>query len=179
MPYGVAVMRARLRAPLLLMLAGVALAGCGSLLTETTTDAAGVAGAGVASAITRDAAVGTAIGLGVASAANAGLLYAERGVHRRQQDSIAEAAGKLDEGEVALWSVSHIVPIEGNAHGQVAVARRLDGPGFTCKEIVFSVDEGKAETLRRNFFTGFVCLDGTTWHWATAEPATERWGALQ
>ena len=24
-----------------------------------------------------------------------------------------------------------------------------------------------------------VCRDGETWKWASAEPATERWGSLQ
>ncbi|MBV8524582.1 MAG: hypothetical protein JOY71_21080, partial [Acetobacteraceae bacterium] len=32
---------------------------------------------------------------------------------------------------------------------------------------------------RRTFYTTNICLDGTTWRWAAAEPATERWGALQ
>lgn len=29
------------------------------------------------------------------------------------------------------------------------------------------------------FYVATICLDGTTWKWASAEPATERWGALQ
>lgn len=161
------------------LLALLPLAGCGSVLTESTSDAAGIAGAGIAGAVTKDAAIGTGIGLGVAAAANAGLLYAERGVHRRQQDSIAAAAGPLDDGATASWSVSHIVPIELDAHGQVAVTRVIDGPDFTCKEIIFSVDHAKDAKIPRDFFTAFVCRDGDKWRWATAEPATERWGSLQ
>src|ERR1700690_139786 len=60
------------------LLATLSLAGCGSFLGETTGDVAGVAGAGVASAVTKDATVAAAIGLGAASVAHAGLLYAER-----------------------------------------------------------------------------------------------------
>jgi hypothetical protein len=31
----------------------------------------------------------------------------------------------------------------------------------------------------RAFYTATVCRDATQWKWATAEPATERWGAMQ
>ncbi len=163
----------------LLLLAVLLLAGCGSFLTEGTADAAGVAGAGIAGALTRDATAGAAIGLGVASAANAGLLLVERDVHHHQQDSIAAAAATLPEGGVATWNANHEIPIERAQHGQVAVTRVIAGPDFACKEIVFSVDSGQGARLRRGFFTAIVCQDGTEWHWATAEPATERWGALQ
>ncbi|WP_347557585.1 hypothetical protein [Robbsia sp. KACC 23696] len=29
------------------------------------------------------------------------------------------------------------------------------------------------------FYVATICRDGATWKWASAEPATERWGALQ
>jgi hypothetical protein len=162
-----------------LLLAALPLAGCGSFLTEGTADAAGVAGAGVASAVTKNATVGAAIGLGVASAANAGLLYAERRVHRTEQDNIAAVAGVLPEGVVAPWQVSHPIPIERDEHGEVVVSRTFGGADFACKEIVFSVDKGAGAELRREFFTAIICRDGTVWRWATAEPATARWGSLQ
>ena len=44
---------------------------------------------------------------------------------------------------------------------------------------MFSVDQGTGASLHRGFFTATVCLDGTQWKWALAEPAVERWGALQ
>ncbi len=169
------------RAAIALMLAtGAApLAGCSSLLTKGSADAAGVAGAGIAGAISKDAAVGAAIGLGVASVANAGVQYAERRAHNTEQDSIADVAGRLDVGGVATWSITHTVPIEADEHGQVAVSRLLGGDDFACKEIVFSVDHGTAARPDRAFYTATVCRDGDRWKWATAEPATERWGALQ
>lgn len=169
----------RRAAVLLILMLAVPLGGCGSLLTESTTTGAGIAGAGIASAVTKDATVGAAIGLGVAAGANSGLMYVERVVHSRTQDSIAAAAGPLAEGAVASWSVSHVVPIELPEHGEVAVSRVIDGPDFACKEIIFSVDEGEAAQRRRSFFTAYICRDGTQWRWATAEPATARWGALQ
>jgi hypothetical protein len=88
------VSRAAALAPLLL------LGACGSVLTESTADVAGVAGAGIASGITKSAAGAAAIGLGVRSVASAGLRYAERRVHRSEQDTIAAGAGKLRPGEV-------------------------------------------------------------------------------
>lgn len=183
----------------------LALAGCGSVLTEGTGDAAGIAGAGIAGAISKNATVGAAIGLGVRSVANFGLQYAERRVHRAEQDRIAAAAGALPDGGAGVWSVSHTVQIESDQHGELVVTRifaaRPDaGVGFTCKEIVFSVDRGKpgspqsgspqsgtvqpglpqsAPTSPRGFYTATVCLDGDRWKWASAEPAVERWGNLQ
>jgi hypothetical protein len=162
-----------------LILAVLPLAGCGSFLTESTADAAGVAGAGIAGAVTKNATVGAAIGLGVASAANAGLLYVERRVHTHEQDNIAAVAGVLPVGAVAPWQVSHTVPVEPDEHGEVVVSRAFGGADFTCKEIVFSVDKGEGAKLTRQFFTAVICRDGTVWRWATAEPATARWGSLQ
>jgi hypothetical protein len=161
------------------LLGFIALSGCGSVLTAGTADVAGVAGAGLANAVTKSAAAATAIGLGVASGATAGLQYAERRVHRAEQDSIAGAAGPLPPGAVAVWNVSHDVPIEDDEHGQLAVVRTLGNTNFTCKEIVFSVDTVESKQPHRAFYTATVCRDGSLWKWASAEPATERWGSLQ
>src|SRR5579875_2839099 len=90
-----------------LLLALLGLGGCGPLLTATTSDVAGVAGAGAANAVTKDAAAATAIGLGVAAGANAGLQYVERDVHAAEQNQIAAAAGPLPDGAVAHWRVVH------------------------------------------------------------------------
>jgi len=169
----------KLRAPTLRIIPAsllclIPLAGCTSLLTEGTSAGAGVAAAGVSRAVTKDPAVVTGIGLGVQAAARAGLQYTERKVHQSEQDSIAEVAGALPVGSVAKWQVVHDIPIESNEHGEVTVSRTLGGADISCKEIVFSVvDTAPA------FYTATICRDGTAWKWATAEPATERWGALQ
>jgi hypothetical protein len=39
--------------------------------------------------------------------------------------------------------------------------------------------EAPHQGISRNFYTVNVCQDGTTWRWASAEPATARWGGLQ
>ena len=59
------------------------------------------------------------------------------------------------------------------------VTRLIGSADFACKEIVFSVDTVEKKTPHRAFYTATVCQDGTTWKWASAEPATARWGALQ
>ncbi len=174
---GIRILSLRSPAAGLLLLLAAPLAGCGSFLTESTATGAGIAGAGIAGAISKDATVGAAIGLGVAAGANAGLLYVERNVHDNTQNSIAEAAGKLSEGDVAEWHSTHVLPIELDQHGQVAVSRQIQGPDFFCKEIIFSVDHDK--DAERSFFTAYICRDGARWRWATAEPATARWGSLQ
>ncbi len=155
------------------------LSGCGSFLSATTGDVAGIAGGGIASAVTKSPAVATGIGLGVGSAANAGLDYAERRVHRTEQDQIAAAAGPLAPGQVAPWHVVHTIPIEPDEHGEVTVTGQTGGTGVRCKAIVFSVahtEDGKPDPA---FYTASVCGTGGTWRWASAEPATERWGSLQ
>jgi hypothetical protein len=157
-----------------LVLCLLMLAGCTSVLTETTSAGAGVAAAGISRAVTTNPAVVTGIGLGAQAAARAGLQYAERKVHQSEQDSIAAVGGTLPVGGVANWQVVHSVPLESNEHGKVTVSRTLDSADITCKEIAFSVDDST-----RAFYTATICRDGTIWKWATAEPATERWGALQ
>ncbi len=161
--------------PLLLL----AEAGCGSVLTEGTSDAAGVAGAGVASAVTSNGTVTAAIGLGVQSLAASGLRLVEKRVHAREQDRIAAAAGPLPVGGVAPWQVSHSIPIEDDKHGEVSVSRVIGGGDLACKEIVFSVDRIRAHRPQRTVFVTTICRDGDGWKWASAEPATSRWGALQ
>jgi hypothetical protein len=164
---------------LLLAVGAGALSGCGSVLTATTADVAGIAGAGVAGAVTKSPAAAAGIGLGIAAGANAGLQYLQRDVHRAEQDQIAQAAGPLGAGVVGHWSVSHSVPIEDDEHGDVVVTRLVGAADFNCKEIVFSVDTVDKKIPRHAFYTATVCQDGQTWKWATAEPATARWGSLQ
>ncbi|MBV8590479.1 MAG: hypothetical protein JO212_10550 [Acetobacteraceae bacterium] len=172
-----------MRSSLALLLPALALAGCTSGLTEGTRAVAGIAGSAVGRAITSDPAVTTGIGLGFLSGADAGVKYAERRVHGYEQERIAEAAGPLQPGAVGVWSVRHSIPMEANEHGLVVVSREFGAERFRCKEIVFSVEWAEYEQQRwvprRTFYTTNICLDGATWRWAAAEPATERWGALQ
>lgn len=171
--------RTRLGSWLALAVAAPLLAGCGSLLGAGTEVAAGAAGAGIASAVTDNATVATGIGLGVSAGARAGLQYAQRRVHRNAQNAVAAAAGGLAPGQVGSWSIRHSVPIEPDERGEVVVTRVLGHDTFSCREIVFSVDKVEDNAPRRSFYTAMICRDGTRWRWASAEPATERWGALQ
>jgi hypothetical protein len=155
------------------------LGGCTSVLTEGSSAGAGIAGAAIAHGVTHNAGVTTGIGLGVQAAALAGLQYTERKVHQAEQDRIAAVAGELPVGVVAHWQVVHKIPIEANEHGEVTVSRSLGDADFTCKEIVFSIDHDNRHGVSRDFYAADVCRDGAQWKWATAEPATERWGALQ
>jgi len=154
----------------------VSVSGCSALYSEGTTTAAGIAGAAVAAKATDNAAVATGIGLGVVAAAKAGVQYTQRVVHKETQDSIAAAAGPLHLGAVATWRVSHTMPIEDDEYGRVTVSRTISTGKLDCKEIVFSVDALPAAS---SFYVASICKDGKIWKWASAEPATERWGALQ
>ena len=155
------------------------LPGCQAVLTETTATVGGIAGAGVASGVGADPAVTTGIGLGVQALGRAGLQYAQRRTHRAEQDRIAAAAGPLPVGGTAAWKTNHTIPVEPNERGQVAVSRVISEGALDCKEIVFSVDERSGKDFTRAFYLAAICRDGERWAWASAEPATERWGSLQ
>lgn len=155
------------------------LSGCGSVLTEGSSAGAGVAGAGIASAVTTNGTVAAAIGLGTQAAVATGLSKVERSVHAAEQQRIATVAGPLAVGEVAPWSVDHSIPIEENRHGEVTVSRDISGPPLACKEIVFSVLTMSDQQQSPQFYVTDICRDGTTWRWASAEPAVARWGKLQ
>ncbi|WGS50808.1 hypothetical protein LFL96_04680 [Paraburkholderia sp. D15] len=158
-----------------------ALSGCSSLYSEGATAGAGIGGAAIAAKVTSNAAVATGIGLGAVAAARAGVQYSERVVHTNTQDGIARIAGPLDVGAVAPWSVTHSFPIEDDEHGRVTVSRAISTGALDCKEIVFSVDHAATKNVPANsaFYVASICRDGDNWKWASAEPATERWGALQ
>jgi hypothetical protein len=157
----------------------LSLGGCGSVLTQTTSDAAGVAAAGISSAVTKNGSVTAAIGLGVQSLASSGLNIVERRVHHREQANIAQAAGALAVGQVASWSVDHTIPIEPDESGRVTVSQVYGGALFTCKDIVFSVDHAAKSGPVHNFYVTTICKNGDTWEWAQADPATSRWSGLQ
>lgn len=154
-------------------------AGCSSFLSAGSAEIAGVAGATLASSVTTDAAVAAGIGLGAQAVGRSVLLYAQRKVHHAAQDRIADAAGGLDVGEVADWWTEHQAPLENDERGRVTVSRIISASGLHCKEIVFSVDAVVEEIARSGFYVAAVCRDGAKWRWASAEPATERWGSLQ
>ena len=44
---------------------------------------------------------------------------------------------------------------------------------------MFSVETTRRRVVQRAFYVATICQDGARWRWASAEPATERWGALQ
>ena len=170
----------------LLCAATLALTGCGSFLREGTGVTAGMGGAALASTLTNNAAVATGIGVGVQAVAQAGLQMAQRNAHQAAQNHIAQIAGGLKVGEVARWKMTHKIPLEADEQGEVTVSRTIgkDGgkearKGLDCREIVFSVEMTDISEFPRAFYVATICRNGQTWQWASAEPATGRWGALQ
>jgi hypothetical protein len=169
-------------APLALLLVtglGLGGAGCSSLVSEGSATAAGVGGAAVAAQVTKNAAVASGIGLGVLAGAQAGVKSIERTYHGHDQDRIADIAGSLAVGEVAPWQSSHFVKLEPDEAGRVTVSRIISATDLACKEIVFSVDHAEGEATLSDFYVATICKDSVKWRWATAEPATARWGNLQ
>ncbi|OZI26901.1 hypothetical protein CAL26_02730 [Bordetella genomosp. 9] len=153
--------------------------GCSSLFSEGAAAGAGVGGAALASKVTRNPTVAAGIGLGALAAAQAGVKYVEKNYHEEQQDRIASAAGPLAIGKTAKWESRHAVEIEPDAHGRVTVSRQISAGDLNCKEIVFSVDDVVEDKPRSDFYTATICEQAGHWKWASAEPATARWGSLQ
>jgi uncharacterized protein YceK len=157
----------------------LSLSGCSSVFSEGAATGAAIGGTALATKVTRNATVASGIGLGVLAAAQAGVKYVEKDFHGDQQDQIAEIAGPLEVGKVAHWESRHSIQLEPDAVGKVTVNRIVSAGVLDCKEIVFSVDEMQDKTPHSAFYVATICRDATKWKWATAEPATERWGSLQ
>jgi hypothetical protein len=156
----------RLAAGLLLL----SLAGCSS-----AGDLIGVVVGGAAGGASANPAVGFGVGVATAAASDYAIKHITKSWHQGEQDAIAEAAAGLDAGASAKWRVVHSVPI-GNEHGQLEVIRAIPNPLASCKQVLFSVEEGKAPSA---WYSVDVCQQQGGWKWASAEPAVARWGFLQ
>jgi hypothetical protein len=156
-----------------LLAAFVLLAGC-----NATVQVAAVVGGGAAGGLTANPAVGFAVGVAIDAGATYVVRYYGRTRQGAEQDAIAQVAGDLPIGTEAAWKIEHTIPI-GDEHGQLRVVRAIDSPLAACKEIAFSVDEGKGAKLQRSWYISDVCRQAERWKWASAEPAVERWGFLQ
>ncbi len=139
---------------------------------------AGFVAGGSAGVISGNPAVGFVVGVATDAGATAGLRYVVRTRQGAEQDAIAQVAGALPVGGEAPWHIAHTIPI-GDEHGQLRVVRALDTPLATCKQVMFSVSEEKAQAQTRQWFATVICQQADTWKWAAAEPAVERWGFLQ
>lgn len=162
--------RAAVRPALLLVLL---LGGC-----KAIPQIAGVVSGGTVGAATGSPALGFAVGIATDAAGHRVMRWYGRSRQHNEQNAIAEAAGPLGPGESADWHIDHTIPI-GNEHGTLQVVRLIDTPIADCKEIAFSVDEGKPPKLQRAWYTTTICQQAEGWRWASAEPAVERWGFLQ
>ena len=135
------------------------------------------AAAGIASgAATANPAVGYAVSVTVEAATDASIKYVMRELTDREQHTIAEAAGRLEVGQVATWRSEHSLPFAyADAKGTVEPLRRISSPLTECREVAIRVGEGG----ERRTFISTACKEARGWRWATAEPAVSRWGVLQ
>jgi hypothetical protein len=147
-----------------------------SLLTgcAVVSDVAGLAAGSGAGAATGNPAVGFAVGIGVRAGVDELRKYVVRRRQGGEQDAIAAVAGDTPLGEQRAWLIRHSIPV-GNAHGELAVVREYATPLATCREVVFTVEDGGHPSL----FTTSLCRYASGWKWAAAEPAVGRWGFLQ
>ena len=163
--------------PFVLVLA-LSASGCSELVSTGSADLAGVVGGTAATALTSSPAAAAAAALGAQAGARTGIRHAQRSIHRDAQDLIAQAAGDLKMGQIAPWSTRDRM-LERAQHGRVTVSRVISSGGMQCKEIIFSVDRVVEGAPQSAFYLTAICRDGAKWKWASAEPATERWGSLQ
>ncbi|MDB5828310.1 MAG: hypothetical protein JWQ73_2530 [Variovorax sp.] len=160
--------------------AATQLSGCSSFLLEGGSAGAGIAGSAIAGAVTSNAAVATGIGIGVQAVTRAGIQYEQRKIHGEAQQQIAKVAGALKVGQVQSWKTGLSLPIEPVEAGRVTVSRVISSGELDCKEIVISIEQSGNEKLPvSEFYVASICRSGKQWGWASAEPATARWGSLQ
>ncbi len=150
-----------------------ALVGC-----RFVNELAGAAAGGATAAASANPLVGVAVGVAVNSALDATTDYIVRTRQRAEQDAIAGEVATMSVGDRRPWEIRHDIPI-GNEHGEVQVTRMITTPLASCKELLFSVDSGSGDELKRAWYTTQACHNGQQWKWALAEPAVERWGSLQ
>ena len=156
-------------APVLLLL----LVGC-----QYVGDVLGAGAAGASGAATANPAVGIAVGVAVNAGIDATFGWIQRRRREAEQNAIAGEVAAMRPGERGPWQIRHFIPI-GDEHGVVQVMGTIPNALTRCKALVFSVDAGQGRTLRRHWYATDACRDTQGWKWALAEPATERWDALQ
>ena len=110
-----------------------------------------IAGA-VVGASTGAATVNPIVGYAVAVGVNAGVdelqHYVARVRQGAEQDAIATAVGQMQVGETRRWQIVHDIPMFDDEHGEMQVVRLIDTPLTQCKEVLFTVDEGRPPHLR-------------------------------
>ena len=160
----------RLGAPICVLLLG----GCSALNGITAAGVGASTGAATANPV-----VGYAVAVGVNAALDELQKYIARVRQGAEQDVIATAVGEMAVGETRDWKIVHDIPMFDDEHGQMQVVRTIDTPLTQCKEVVFTVDDGKAPHLARTGYDTDACRNTGGWKWAQAEPAVERWGYFQ
>ena len=158
--------------------ARVAVALCGVVLLAGCKEigaVAGIASGSATGAATGNPGLGIAVGVAVGTASEFVSRYYSRVQDGSEQDVIAGTAGRLPVGGEAPWRIRHFIPF-GNEQGTLRVVDEIDTPIAVCKEVVFSVTEGKAPPT---YYSVDVCRDPKGWKWATAEPAVSRWTVIK
>lgn len=163
-----------IRTGLALGLCTTVLAGCSSI-GGFTGAAAGI----TTGAATSNPAVGIAVGVAVQAATDAAIARYFRGQATAEQNLMAGYAGAMAVGDTRAWGIRHPLSFS-PVQGQLTVLREIDNALTSCKEVAFSVVEGKGEKQTTQWFITQTCLNSAgQWRWAAAEPATARWGVLQ
>lgn len=155
-----------------IMCAFAAATGCSSV-GSISGAVAGAASGGASG----NPAVGIAVGIGVRAAVDEAINAMLRRWSNEEQTRIAEQVGSMSVGQRQAWAVRHAVPYN-NTQGQVQVVREFSTPLASCKEAVFSLANDDAAKPSTWFLTT-MCEGPQGWRWAAAEPAVQRWGALQ
>ncbi|MFC4276682.1 hypothetical protein [Achromobacter aloeverae] len=150
-----------------------ATSGCSSIGA-----ASGAAAAVASGAVTANPAVALGVGITVQAATDEAVSRFMKNMHADQQNLIAATAGRLPVDGTGTWQVKHVLPVE-NGHGKVRVTRAFSSMLASCKEFVFSVQDGDTPAAPERWYAATACRGQDTWKWASAEPAVTRWGTLQ
>ncbi|MCI0752768.1 hypothetical protein [Teichococcus vastitatis] len=157
------------------------LAGCENATSGQNAGAAagGVGGIAVGG-LTSNPAVGYAVGLGIRTVVDYTLSSWFRSLRSEEQDAIAAEASRLAPGQAQAWKVEHGLPFGWrDTGGRMEVTRVIETPLASCREVLFSLLPDGPEAPPAGVFAATACRQSRGWKWASAEPAVDRWGALQ
>jgi len=150
------------------------LSGCGMVGAVSGAVAGGATGA-----VTANPIVGYATAVGVNAGVDELQKYIARVRQSAEQDAILTSVAEMQPGEVKSWKIVHEIPMFDDEHGTMQVTRDIATPLTECKEVLFTVEKGKAPHMKQTPYITSACQDGSLWKWAEAEPAVSRWGYFQ
>ena len=119
-------------------------------------DLIGLAAGAASGGATANPAVGFVVGVGTSAAADEAVKWYGRSRQHAEQDGPAQRVGAASLGGTGLWHIHHLIPL-GNEHGDFEVVWLIPTPLTACKDVLFSVTDGRRPSSPRHLYDANVC----------------------